>query len=69
MRITFNTSKDYLEINKDSSDKIAIIISAQDTKNKLNTIINSVLITEEQLKELIESLDLSSTANNESILR
>ena len=63
MKIEFDKNGyDSLEIRKEISGQIAIIISAKDAKNTLNTIINSVFITEDQLVDLIKSLDLSRLA-------
>ena len=61
MKIDFDKKgRDFLEIRKETSGQIAIIISAQDPGNSLNTIINCVIITEQQLLDLLKSLDLSS---------
>lgn len=60
MKIEFDKNGyNSLEIRKETSGQIVIIISAKDTKNTLNTIINSVFITEDQLVDLVKSLDLS----------
>lgn len=60
MKITFDTRGDsYIEFNKNDHGKISIVLSAKDSNNHLNTIINSVEITNEQLILLLESIGLS----------
>lgn len=60
MKIPFDTRGDsYIEFNKNDHDKIFIVLSAKDSSNHLNTIINSVEITTEQLILLLESIGLS----------
>jgi hypothetical protein len=61
MKIEFDKyGYDFLEIRKEASGQIAVLISAKDSQNNLNTIVHSVFITEAQLMNLIKSLDLSS---------
>lgn len=57
MKITFE-DKSYLEFTRSKDpNKIIITISAKDHLNALKTIANSVEISTEQLKQLIESVN------------
>jgi len=47
----------YVEINKDK-EGINIILSSQDFINNKKTIINSVILSNEQFKELIKDIDM-----------
>jgi len=47
----------YVEINKDK-EGINITLSSQDSFNNKKTIINSVILSKEQFKELIKDIDM-----------
>ncbi len=56
MKIEFE-DKSYIEISKSKeANKITVTICAKDYMNAQKTIANSVEITKEQLKELIDGL-------------
>ena len=58
MRISFE-DKSYIECRKsDNPGKVLIIISAKDANNKLNKIINTVELTEDQLKGLLSDVQV-----------
>jgi transcription antitermination factor NusA-like protein len=65
MRINFDKKgNNYIEV-KESIDKnhIVIILSSEDQNNFLKTIINSVEITKEQFRSMIQDLNLSGDEN------
>ena len=56
MKINFD-DKSYIEFQKcQDSDNVMIVILAKDHLNNLKNIINSVEVTPEQLKKLIDSI-------------
>lgn len=60
MKIVFDKSgNDFLEFRKTETGNIIISISAQDSKNPLSATVNSVEITLDKLKEILEDLKLS----------
>ena len=54
MKITFE-DKSYIECKK-NNDKVLIIISAKDEKNKLKRISNAVELTKEEFNKLISEV-------------
>lgn len=58
MKIIFDNPKNYIEIIK-KSEKISLIISAADSTNSSKSIVNSVNLTMEQFKNLVEALEKS----------
>lgn len=61
MKIEFDQNYNFIEIKR-SSKGIEITLSSKEPKQPLTSIVNSVILPEEQFKKLIAGLDLDNNS-------
>ena len=66
MKINFDDYS-FIELTLSSPGKVSITLGAKDSKNSLNTIINSAEITLKELAELINDLNIPLPIVNKNI--
>lgn len=58
MKIKFDSENNYIQFDRAANGNVYVILAAQDPKNLLSSIVNTVELSQEDLIKLVESVGI-----------